>query len=112
FTVVRSLSTRRIGELRSRRAGGANGWPPPGRRGASVAVERARWSRENSLHSSEFAGNSAFFRKVCAEKAFDSRVLRQNSLRGRAGNFFAGSREYAGNFLRGAGNSRRSRKRR
>src|SRR5271166_4487162 len=60
--------------------------------------------REKFPAGSEFAGNSDLFAKKCAEKALDYKGLRQNSLRGRAGNYFAPSRECAGNFLRRAGN--------
>src|SRR5271166_7028595 len=62
--------------------------------------------REKFPAGSEFAGNSGLFAEICAEKALDSRGLRQNSLRGRAGKYFAPSRECAGNSLRGAGNLR------
>src|SRR5208282_793998 len=67
------------------------------RRRAHGGSRAAPWSRGIPC-GSEFAGNSAFFGKIGAEKAFDLRTLRQNSLRGRAGNFFAPSREYAENF--------------
>ena len=49
-------------------------------------------------------------REICAEKALDFSVPSQNSLCGRAGYFFARSRERSGNFSRGAGNSCRRRK--
>src|SRR5271157_5275326 len=47
----------------------------------------------------EFLPFSAALRKISTKNALDSKSLRQNSLRRRAGNFFAPSREFAGNLF-------------
>jgi hypothetical protein len=50
--------------------------------------------RENSLWAANLQGTPPFLVPICAEKVLDSRILRRNSLRRRAGNI-----------LRGAGNA-------
>ena len=64
--------------------------------GPGFAGPQPESSSENSLRAANLQGNRRLLGEMCAEKALDSRVLRQNSLRRRAGNFFAPSREYAG----------------